>query len=54
MQWQNTIVEICANRTDFCAKLKNFFLDQLNWIYAQIDEHPNDEYWHQVCSNENI
>jgi hypothetical protein len=48
MQWQNTINNICANRQDFCAKLKNFFLIQLNWIYTQIDEHPNDEYWDQV------
>jgi hypothetical protein len=48
MQWQNTINDICANQTDFCEKLKNFFLIQLNWIYTQIDSHPNDEYWHQV------
>ncbi|CAF1543263.1 unnamed protein product, partial [Rotaria sordida] len=33
MQWQNTITNICVNRTDFCGKLKNFFLTQLNWIY---------------------
>ncbi|CAF4724635.1 unnamed protein product, partial [Rotaria sp. Silwood2] len=48
MQWQNTITNICVNRTDFCGKLKNFFLTQLNWIYMQIDTHPNDEYWHQI------
>ena len=48
MQWQNTINDICASRADFCAKLKNFFLTQLSWIYTQIDSHPNDEYWHQV------
>ncbi len=48
MQWQNTVADICTNRTDFCAKLKNFFLTQLNWIYMQIDTYPNDEYWHQV------
>lgn len=50
MQWQNTVEEICANQTDFCAKLKNFFLTQLDWIYSQIDKHPEDEYWHQVCA----
>jgi hypothetical protein len=48
MQWQNTITDVCINQTDFCAKLKIFFLTQLNWIYVQIDTHPNDEYWHQV------
>ncbi|CAF1492156.1 unnamed protein product [Adineta steineri] len=48
MQWQNTINEICFNRTDFCGKLKKFFLIQLNWIYTQIDSHPNDDYWHQI------
>jgi hypothetical protein len=48
MQWQNTVANICINRTAFCTELKNFFLTQLNWIYTQIDTHPNDEYWDQV------
>jgi len=52
MQWQNTITDICVNQTDFCGKLKKFFLTQLKWIYMQIDTHPNDQYWHQVYAHE--
>jgi len=48
MQWQNTVAGVCFNQAAFCTKLKNFFLTQLNWIYMQIDKHPNDEYWQQV------
>jgi len=48
MQWQNTITSVCSDSTDLCLKLKEFFQTQLNWVYAQIDTNPNDEYWHQV------
>jgi len=48
MQWQNTIADICVYLKELCPKLKDFFQTQLNWIYAQIDSNPNDEYWHQV------
>jgi hypothetical protein len=50
MQWQNTVAGVCMNQAAFCAKLKSFFLTQLNWIYTQIDSHPNDEYWQQVSA----
>lgn len=52
MQWHNTVEDICADQADFCTKLKNFFLTQLDWIYSQIDKHPSDEYWHQVSAEE--
>ncbi len=48
MQWQNTIASVCSDSTDLCLQLKEFFQTQLNWVYAQIDANPNDEYWHQV------
>ena len=48
MQWQNTVADICTGDQHFCKRLKTFFETQLNWTYAQIDTHPNDEYWHQV------
>ena len=48
MQWQNTIADLCTDYKDLCAKVKKFFVTQLNWIYGQIDSHPDDEYWHQV------
>ncbi len=40
MQWQNTIVDVCFHQTNFCEKLKKFFLTQLDWIYNQIDTNP--------------
>jgi len=48
MQWLNNIDGICANNTKFCTYLKQFFQIQLDWIYTQIENYPDDEYWHQV------
>ena len=48
LQWQNTLADVCGDNKDFCAKLKEFFQTQLNWVYAQIDANPNDDYWHQA------
>ncbi|CAF4013335.1 unnamed protein product [Rotaria sp. Silwood2] len=48
MQWQNSIDDICANQSEFCSYLKQFFQIQLDWMYTQIDSYPDDEYWHQV------
>jgi hypothetical protein len=48
LQWLNSIDDICANQTQFCGYLKQFFEMQLDWMYEQIDSYPEDEYWHQV------
>jgi hypothetical protein len=48
MQWQNSIHDICNNQTQLCVYLKQFFEIQLDWIYTQIENYPDDEYWHQV------
>jgi hypothetical protein len=48
LQWQNSIREICQNQTKFCSYLKEFFVIQLDWMYEQIANYPDDEYWHQV------
>jgi len=48
MEWQNIIADVCYHQKQFCEKLKEFFVTQLDWIYNQIDTNPNDEYWHQV------
>lgn len=52
MQWQNTVADVCTHHKHFCTKLKDFLQIQLNWIYLQIDTHPNDEYWNQVYTRE--
>ncbi len=44
----NNIDDICFNRAEFCNKLNQFFVIQLDWIYTQIESYPNEEYWHQV------
>ena len=49
MQWQNSINDICANQTQFCHYLQQYFEIQLDWMYEQIESYPDNEYWHQVC-----
>jgi hypothetical protein len=48
LQWRNSVSGVCANRTEICSYMKQFFEIQLDWIYRQIESYPNDEYWHQV------
>jgi hypothetical protein len=44
----NNIDDICNNHAEFCNKLEQFFIIQLDWIYTQIRSYPEEEYWHQV------
>lgn len=47
MQKLNSIDGICAGEKR-CVYLKQFLTIQLDWINHQINQNPNDEYWHQV------
>lgn len=45
----NTIDGFCNDTSDSnCKKLFQFLEENFNWMNDQINNHPDDPYWHQV------
>lgn len=54
MQWQNTLADYCAEEPDFCFSLGQFLGENLSWMRYQIENNPEDAYWHQVFQSSNF
>lgn len=54
MQWQNTLADYCAEEADFCFSLGQFLGENLSWMKYQIQNNPEDVYWHQVFESNNF
>ena len=50
MHWQNTLKNFCSvPLSTFCSKLQDYVKKNTDWIRLNIEAHPDDPYWHQVC-----
>jgi hypothetical protein len=45
---RNMVGDFCEKPSDTCTKLVDFIHKNLKWAYAQIEQHPDDPYWHHV------
>lgn len=44
----NTLDDFCDDMSSTCQKVLQFLQDNFNWMNSQIEDHPDDPYWHQV------
>lgn len=45
----NTVGDFCSDTTTLaCSKLIDFLTKNFEWINDQIEQNPNDPYWHHV------
>lgn len=47
-QYQNTLVDYCANETDYCGQLALFLEHNQQYMSSMIGELEEDPFWYQV------
>lgn len=47
----NNVGDFCEQNSTTCSKLIEFLEKNFKWIRNQVEEHPEDPYWHHVRPN---